>query len=164
MPIIPKLSDIKKKYTRPVAKEPKRDIDDTAQHKFFNSRRYRDFRKVCLSKQPICEVSLIEHKVVEANNIHHLIKWFTAFDDDLIRYELLLDPDNVIAISSYVHQSIHYAPERLTEAQKQYIKEKKDAVYAKYIKRGIMINYTEDRNQLNFFGEKNWYKKNFIRI
>lgn len=153
MPTIPKLKDFRQKYFRSKAKVPKRDNLNNKEQKYLTNRRYREFRTQCLSKHPICELSLIENQIAPAEHTHHLIKYFTQPSEDL-RYMLLLDPDNIICVTQHLHQAIHYNPSILTDAQKQYLKERKDKVYAKYIQAGIIINYTEDKNSGKYFGDQ----------
>ena len=155
MPTIPKLSQTKKKYFKSKAREPKRDILNNAQQKYFNTRKYREFHRVCLMRQPICELSLLSDppKVVEATHTHHLIKWFDQTTEEM-RLRLLYDPDNILCLDEHVHQWIHYSPERLSDKQKEFIKQRKDEVYAKYLAQGIIINYTDDHNPGRFFGDQ----------
>lgn len=153
MPTIPKTKDTNKKYMRSRAVEPKRNIADTEQQKYFNTRRYKDFRRIMLMRHPCCELSLLDNHVVEANHVHHLIKWFEQPTEEL-RWQLLLDEDNIICLAYYKHQHIHYAQDRLSDEEKEYIKSRKDKVFAKYLKDGILLNYTEDRNHGKFFGDR----------
>ena len=76
MPTIPKLRDFNKKYMKSHAREPKRDNLNNKQQKYLTNRRYREFRVQCLMKHPVCELSLLEDKIVEAKHTHHLLKYY----------------------------------------------------------------------------------------
>lgn len=69
---------------------------------------------------------------------------------------LLYDPLNILCLDKHVHEWIHYSPDRLSDEQKKFIQKRKDEVFAKYLKQGIILNYTEDRNQGKFFGDQKW--------
>lgn len=106
-----------------------------------------------LMRHPLCELSMLNNQVVEANHVHHLIKWFDQPTEEL-RWELLLSELNVICLADWKHQAIHYAQERLSDQEKEEIKQRKDKVFSEYLKRGIILNYTEDRNLGKYFGDQ----------
>lgn len=106
-----------------------------------------------LMRHPLCELSMLNNQVVEANHVHHLIKWFDQPTEEL-RWELLLSELNVICLASWKHEAVHYAQERLSDQEKEEIKQRKDKVFSEYLKRGILLNYTEDRNLGKYFGDQ----------
>lgn len=71
-------------------------------------------------EHPLCELSLLEHQVVEANHVHHLIKWADQPTDEM-KWRLLLDKDNLIALTPEVHQAVHYSRDKLTSQQIYYL-------------------------------------------
>ena len=104
--------------------------------RYYSSTSWRNVRLAYLIEHPICELSLVEHKVVEAEQVHHLVKWFDQ-DTDELKWKLLLDPDNLIALTNSVHQLLHFSREGLTEEQRKEIEIRKQKVVDKYIAQGI---------------------------
>ena len=60
---------------------------------------------------------------------------------------LFLDQDNLIALDTHVHQYIHYAPEKLTEEQRNLLLLRKKAIEEKYLKEGLPIVLPPDKNR-----------------
>ncbi len=113
--------------------------------KFYNSSAWRNARNSYIKEHPVCELSLLEHQVKSAENVHHLIKWFEQPSDEL-RWKLFLDTDNMISLTAYAHQSIHYAPDRLTDAQKDFIRKSKIKLMDKYLAQGLLVENPRDEN------------------
>ena len=150
MPSIPKLSQTRKKYFTSSAKEPKRQIHSTSVTSYYNSQKYVKFRNNYLQKHPLCEISLREGNTVAAEHIHHLVKWYDQPNEEL-RWQLLLDEDNVIAITAHIHNCIHYNRAELSDDTLKYIEQRKDALFGKYLKSGLILNMTDDINIHPFF-------------
>ena len=94
---------------------------------------------------PVCELSLLEGHVEEADNVHHLIK-FQSQPNEVLRWKLFSDPDNLISLTSSVHQAIHYAPYRLTQKQLDHLLELKKNIVKKYESLGLIIENPPDVN------------------
>ena len=150
MPTIKKLTDVLKeqkkiyqqKYGNPVQ------IKDTSteeRSKFYNSKHWKKIRNTYIQEHPLCELSLLRGLTIPADCVHHCIKFYDQWNDQ-IRWKLLYDQDNLIALSNDMHNAIHKNQDLLDDIQKKYIREKKDNVSSKYLEQGIVINYTNDSN------------------
>ena len=140
MPTIPKQKDFRQKS---MAREPKRDVQNT-KSQVLNQVILRLFQ-LFLQQHPLCQLSLLSDRTEPANHIHHLIKWADQPTEEL-KWKLLLDEKNVIAVTDHMHNIIHYRHECLTDAQAEYLLERKTKVYSDYLSQGIIINLTEDSN------------------
>ena len=150
---IPRLSELnRERYKARRRERQARYIMDQTQsgeaHRFYNSPVWKNTRQAYLMGHPIDELQLVEHTVIEGEHVHHLVKWFEQQSDEL-RWKLLTDPDNLITVTSQTHQWIHYAEENLTDEQKQYLKDRKEAVYEKYLTKGIKIVLLPDSNRIS---------------
>lgn len=70
--------------------------------KFYNSPIWKATRLAQLSKQPLCELSLSDQKVVPADNVHHIIK-FADQPDEQTQWQLFMDTDNLMSLASHMH-------------------------------------------------------------
>jgi len=114
--------------------------------KMYNSPAWVNTRNAKIQENPLCELSLVEHIIEPAEHVHHLIK-FLDQPDEAVKHELFLDPDNLLSLSTEMHMAIHYAPERLTEKQREWLDAKKEEIFEKYVKNGKKIVYTTDFNE-----------------
>lgn len=76
---IPRLEDINKdKYRKRRAERQKfyQMTDHGSEStRFYQSPAWRNLRRAYLSERPLCELSIIEHKVIEAEHVHHIVKF-----------------------------------------------------------------------------------------
>ena len=93
----------------------------------------------------MCEISLVEHIIEPAEHVHHLIK-FLDQTDEIVKHQLFLDPDNLISLSTSMHMALHYAPDRMTQKQRDWLRQKKERIFEKYLKKGLNIVFTNDKN------------------
>lgn len=115
-------------------------------HRMYCSSAWQNVRDQWLREHPIDQLLLdTEHKVVSAEHVHHIVKFFDQPTPEL-QWSLMLDPDNLISLSSQTHTNIHYRRHRLTEEQIRYLEERKDALFEKYFKNNIIINIVNDAN------------------
>lgn len=115
-------------------------------HKFYTSPAWRNVRDAFIREHPVCELSLIEHHILSATDVHHIVKWNDQINDEM-KWMLFLDTDNLISLDSHVHQYIHYAPEKLTEEQRNLLLQRKQAIEEKYLKEGLPIVMAPDQNR-----------------
>ena len=95
---------------------------------------------------PVDELALLEEKVLSAEHVHHLVKWYDQPTEEL-RWQLLLDEDNLISVTSELHNFIHYAPDRLSDAQRDFLTRAKEKLFIKYAEKGIQILVPDDSNR-----------------
>lgn len=81
---------------------------------------------------PLDELSLLSERVEAAEDIHHLISPFEVGRSDQEVLALLLDAENLIALTKRNHGYIHGHPDKLTDEEKEYLKERKEAIRKKY--------------------------------
>lgn len=113
--------------------------------KYYNTTAWQKTRRAVAQEHPLCELSLLQNRVANADELHHLIK-FNEQPNEEMRLRLLLDPDNIIALSQEKHLNIHYRRHLLTEDELNLINERKQKVYAKYVAECCPIVWTEDAN------------------
>ena len=115
--------------------------------KFYSSMPWKNARRAYISQHPVCELSLLDNQVKPAQHVHHIIKWFEQDTED-IKWTLMLDPDNLLALDNRIHQYIHYCPNKLTQAQRDYIAKRKKELIEKYQQQCIPIKNPSDSNLL----------------
>ena len=93
--------------------------------KFYNSTQWKKTRNAYIKEHPVCELCLLRGIVRPAEEIHHAIKFHQQYDDSM-RWKLLCDTDNLIALCSDHHKYIHNNTEMLDDNQKTYIRQRKD--------------------------------------
>ena len=79
--MIPRLSDYGKARSRQKRIERQnRYINEHTKsgdaHKYYNSTSWKSIRKIYMMTHPVDELALIEEKVLSAEHVHHLVKWF----------------------------------------------------------------------------------------
>ena len=114
--------------------------------KFYNSNGWKKLRQQKLSEQPLCELCLQNGMTKPATQVHHAIKFFDQYDENM-KWLLLLDKDNIVSVCDKCHNAIH-KPKRniLWPSQHQYLDNIKNHVSQKYLDNGIIIKWTEDTN------------------
>ena len=114
--------------------------------KFYNSNGWKKLRQQKLSEQPLCELCLQNGMTKPATQVHHAIKFFDQYDENM-KWDLLLDKDNIVSVCDKCHTAIH-KPKRnlLWPSQRQYLDNIKNQVSQKYLDNGIIIKWTEDTN------------------
>ena len=113
---------------------------------FYSSPAWRNLRDVYVRQHPVCELSLLEHRVMEAQEVHHIVKWADQQTDEM-KWQLLLDADNLISLTRTVHQYIHYAQDKLTEEQRLLLLQRRQAIEEKYLALGLPIVMPPDENR-----------------
>ena len=150
MPRLLKLKDVYKKqkiinkerYGNPVQIQ---DASTDNRTSMYNSTSWKHTRNTFIQFHPVCELCLLRGITKPAEQIHHAIKFHEQWTNDL-RWKLLTDTDNLMALCTDHHNYIHKNQELLDDNQKAYIKQKKDYVSNKYLQNNIIINYTSDIN------------------
>lgn len=150
MPTIKKLTDVLKEqrelYKQKYGEEQKiKDEKNINRSKFYNSHLWKNTRNNYIQEHPLCELCYIRGITRPAEQIHHAIKFHDQYNDQ-IRWKLLTDKDNLMALCSDCHNHIHKKQILISPEQKQYIVQRKDYVSSKYLQQGIIINYTNDLN------------------
>lgn len=116
--------------------------------KLYNSVQWRNTSQFYKQEHPLCELCLLEDKVSPGENVHHIQKFNDQIREDL-QYSLLTDPDNLCNVCLDCHHKIHNGGKELTEKQRNWLKTKKERLFSKYLKEGLVIILTNDKNNLN---------------
>lgn len=74
--------------------------------KFYNSTKWQKLRNTKLSDQPLCEKCLENNRITLANQVHHIVSFMSATNDD-DRSILFFDYDNLMSICESCHGDIH---------------------------------------------------------
>lgn len=115
--------------------------------KFYNSNGWRKLREKKLSEHPLCELCLQRGMNNPGQEVHHAIKFFDQYDD-IMRWLLLLDYDNLVTVCDSCHKHIHQQRDKyLWPEQRQYLDNIKNNVSQKYFNKGIIIKWTNDDNR-----------------
>lgn len=150
MPKIRLLHDVYKDTKKKQPKEIKIPDSSTEERsKYYNSKHWKTVRNTYITQHPLCELSLLRGLIVPATCVHHCIKFYDQYNDSM-RYKLLCDQDNLLALSNDMHNYIHNNQEMLDDNQKAFIRQKKDYVSWKYLQEGTIINYTNDINTKSY--------------
>lgn len=150
MPYIKTLRQVyaeeKKKQPKPIKIE-NPEVKDRS--KFYNSSQWKNTRNTYIQFHPVCELCQLRGIVKPAQEIHHAIKFHQQYNDSM-RWKLLTDTDNLLALCIDHHKIIHTNHDLLDDNQKAYIRQKKDYVSWKYLQDGQIINYTNDINTKSY--------------
>lgn len=73
---------------------------------YYQDRRWKNLRDYYYSLYPCCEVCEKEGIVIPTDNIHHLRRFAAGLTEEA-KYNLLLNPDNLISVCSYHHKIFH---------------------------------------------------------
>lgn len=77
---------------------------------------------------PLDELSLLSDVVEAAEDVHHLVSPFEYGRNAAEITALLLNPSNLISLTKQHHGAVHGNPTALTDAERQYLKERTNAV------------------------------------
>lgn len=113
---------------------------------FYNSKGWKVLRQQKLHEQPLCEICQQRGLVTPGSQVHHAIRFFEQYDENM-KWMLLLDYDNLVTVCDKCHQHIHKQRDKyLWPEQRKYLDDKKSFVSQKYLDNGIIIKWTEDAN------------------
>lgn len=74
--------------------------------KFYNSIHWKKLRNQFIMQHPLCYDCALEGRSVPAEEIHHKIPFLTGKDDDE-KWNLLLDPKNLVSLCIKHHRERH---------------------------------------------------------
>ena len=148
---IPRLSDVNKQRRLAGRAMRQRMYTQMQTHsgevsRYYASPAWRNLRDAFIKTHPVCELSLLSHHIVESQEIHHIVKWAEQPTDEM-KWQLLLDEDNLISLSRTMHQYIHYADDKLTEEQRLLLLQRKKQIEEKYLALGLPIVMADDKNR-----------------
>ena len=114
---------------------------------FYNTNAWKQLRAKKLTEQPMCQLCQLNGMNNPATQVHHAMKFFDQ-DDEVNRWLLLLDPDNLVSVCDKCHKAIHQ-PKRniLWPFQRQYLDNIKNYISQKYWDKGIIIKWINDDNR-----------------
>ena len=110
---------------------------------YYNSQNWKKLRSNILLKEPICQNCKLFLRDTPSQTVHHILKFYDQ-PDEKTKTDLLLDPDNLIALCSDCHQNIHTKdPWKIHPSLKQYIFDVKNYLCYKWPN----AKWTEDANR-----------------
>lgn len=74
--------------------------------RFYNTTQWHNLRNYYIRNNPLCELCLNNNKIVPATEVHHKRPFLTG-KDDIDRWKLLLDEDNLMSLCSDCHHKLH---------------------------------------------------------
>lgn len=74
--------------------------------KYYNSMYWKRLRNAYIREHPLCEMCLLDRKTTAAAEVHHIVPFMQGDTDDE-RWELLLDPDNLMPLCESCHHKVH---------------------------------------------------------
>ena len=74
---------------------------------FYNSKGWKILRNSYISNHPLCERCLEKGISTPAEHVHH-IKEFLSGKTELERWNLLLNPNNLMSVCINCHNAIHH--------------------------------------------------------
>lgn len=81
-------------------------------NKYYNSKYWKKLRNQYIMLHPLCELCALEGKSVPAEEVHH-IKFINSGTTDEEKWDLLLDPNNIMSLCEKCHHKVHnYAHKR----------------------------------------------------
>ncbi len=98
----------------------------------YNLTEWRNLRFSYFAQHPLDELDLLTDKVEPAEDVHHLLSPFDNGKNLTEVITLLLDADNLISLSKLHHGYIHGNQSKLTDSEKEYLRQRTATVRAKY--------------------------------
>lgn len=80
--------------------------EDSDSSKYYNSKYWKRLRNTYIIHHPLCEDCMLEGISTAADEVHH-IKPFMSVKDDTERWNLLLDPNNLVSLCLRHHHERH---------------------------------------------------------
>lgn len=74
--------------------------------KFYTSKEWRDFRNMIIERDYGCDLAILGRPIYGKITIHHIEPLTVEMVMD--HSDLLMDPNNVVCVSSITHNAIHY--------------------------------------------------------
>ena len=99
---------------------------------YYQLQQWKALRSEYRQLHPLDELSLLSDRVEAAEDIHHLISPFNSGYSETQTLALLLDADNLIALTKRNHGYIHGNTSALSDEEKEYLKKRIEAVRSKY--------------------------------
>jgi hypothetical protein len=73
---------------------------------FYSSYEWKKFRRSIILRDNGCDLGIADRSIIKGIEIHHLNP--ICYQDIVDRSDCLMDPENVICVSSNTHKAIHY--------------------------------------------------------
>ena len=74
--------------------------------KYYNSKAWKTLREAYIMNHPLCEICITKGISRQAEDVHHVIPFFTGQSEDE-KWSLLLDPSNLQSLCSHCHHEVH---------------------------------------------------------
>lgn len=81
-------------------------INRQARQKIYQTKQWQKLRLAKLVESPLCEDCLERGAIVEAIDVHHIVSFMTV-EDDVARYNLAFDYNNLRSLCKQCHQKRH---------------------------------------------------------
>lgn len=75
-------------------------------NKYYNSKYWKKLRNQYIMLHPLCEDCILEGKSIPAEEVHHCTPWQRGTNDEE-KWDLLLDPDNLVSLCKTHHTKRH---------------------------------------------------------
>ncbi len=98
----------------------------------YNLTEWRNLRFSYFAQHPLDELDLLTDTVTAAEDVHHLLSPFEHGKNLTEVITLLLDADNLISLTKLHHGYIHGNQSKLTDAEREFLKQRIADVRAKY--------------------------------
>lgn len=132
--------NIKQKQVKPL------NMNTLSKAQYYGMKGWKAVRDKKIKEQPLCELCLQRGITKPAEDVHHAIKFYDQFTDDL-KLQLLEDYDNLVSLCQRCHDNLHKKPNMVWPEQRQYIENKKNRLSQKYLDKGVIIRWTDDKNK-----------------
>ena len=74
--------------------------------KYYNSKWWKLLRNVWITAHPVCHQCSIAGRSVPATQVHHITEFMSGKTDEE-RWNLLLDPNNLMSLCTECHKKMH---------------------------------------------------------
>ena len=80
--------------------------ENNVSSRYYNDIRWKRLRNWFISNNPLCAECAKKGIVTPATEVHHIIPFLSAVDES-VRWDLLLDVDNLLSLCNKCHHNIH---------------------------------------------------------
>ena len=96
----------KRRISPPSKREDNNTRRNNKWNKYYQNKRWKKLRDWYMSLHPICADCMFEGRSVPATELHHIIPFSTGKTEEE-KMDLLLSPDNIVALCSECHDKRH---------------------------------------------------------
>ena len=74
--------------------------------RYYNSKQWYTLRNSYIREHPLCEECLKQGNVTPATQVHHIVPFMSGIDE-MTRWRLLTDVDNIMSVCDDCHHELH---------------------------------------------------------